>query len=113
MSALPASPLTTATQGARNPGNRLFSNPQLPHPPPARPGCSQPRALAHMSEGPGVTGQTGPSVEPHSCGPASLVDPRPREGAGCQPRPSHVGPVRPQGHQVGPSKVCGCFRIRP
>uniref|UniRef100_A0A8C2SDA4 Epidermal growth factor-like protein 7 n=1 Tax=Capra hircus TaxID=9925 RepID=A0A8C2SDA4_CAPHI len=67
MSALPASPRTTATQGARNPGNRLFSDPQLPHPPAACPGCSQPRAPAHTSEGPGVTGQMGPSAE--SCQP--------------------------------------------
>lgn len=51
MSALPASPRTTATQGARNPGNRLFSDPQLPHPPAACPGCSQPRAPPHTSEG--------------------------------------------------------------
>ena len=73
MSALPASPRTTATQGARNPGNRLFSDPQLPHPPAACPGCSQPRAPAHTSEGPGVTGQMGPSAEPCQPGrPPSL-----------------------------------------
>lgn len=104
MSALSASPRTTATQGARNPGNRLFSDP--PAPSPTRLPCrSQPRAPPHTSEG--LSHRTmGLSAEP--CQPG-----RTPASGWLGASHEHVGPAGPQGHQVGPSKVCGRFRTIP